>query len=99
VVVNLALVSVNSARDQAYIQNASDLRVISQEIARNASAAISGSDEAFTRLTESRNQFNSAWNLINDGRERHIDSGLGFLTSLPARRSYIILYLPAADSI
>ncbi len=99
VVVNLALVSINSARDQVYIQTASDLRVVSQEIVRNAAQAVAGSDEAFARLAESRNAFETSWSMINEGRIRSIDSGLGFLTSLPPRRSYISMYQPGIEPV
>ena len=99
VVVNLVFVNIYSAEDQIFIQQASDMRVYSQEIAKNASQAVAGSEEAFVRLAESRNQFQQAWLLINDGRAAYVDSGLGVATALPARREDILREAPEIEAL
>jgi twitching motility protein PilJ len=89
VVVNLVFVNIYSAEDQVYIQKTSDLRVLSQELAKHASEVISGSEAAFGGLAQSRDEFDSAWNLINHGQSSYVDSGIGYRTALPARESEI----------
>ncbi|MAY03055.1 MAG: chemotaxis protein [Gammaproteobacteria bacterium] len=89
VVINLVLVNIHTAEDQIYIQQTSDLRVLSQEIARNASAALGGSAEAFVELEESTADFDQAWSLINNGAEAHIDFGMGVVRALPAKADEI----------
>jgi twitching motility protein PilJ len=89
VVVNLVFVNIYSAEDQVYIQKTSDLRVLSQEMAKYASEVTSGSDAAFGGLSQSRNEFDSAWTLINQGQSSYVDSGIGYHTALPAREAEI----------
>lgn len=99
VVVNLVLVNIHTAEDQIYIQQTSDLRVLSQEIARNAAAAISGSPAAFSRLTVSTRSFNNAWTLINNGEPAYIDFGMGLVRGLPAKAADINAVQPEISSL
>lgn len=89
VVVNLLFVNIYSAQDQVYIQKASDLRVLSQEIVKNASEAVSGEPAAFDSLDQSRTQFAQDWTLINEGAPAYVDAGIGLLSELPARQGDI----------
>jgi twitching motility protein PilJ len=62
VVVAFLLVFVKSYRATAMINNASELRVLSQDIAKNASEAAAGNKAAFEQLRKSRDLFQSGWN-------------------------------------
>ncbi len=44
-----------------------DLRVLSQQLAKNASEAVTGNEQAFDDLTKTRNQFEQKVNLLNNG--------------------------------
>lgn len=57
----------NSNYDVEYGAHASDLRVLSQEIAKNATEAASGKEAAFEQLKKSRNEFEQKLNLITQG--------------------------------
>lgn len=57
----------DSNHDKEYAGHASDLRVLSQEIAKNASEAAGGKAEAFDQLKRSRDDFERLWNLILQG--------------------------------
>ena len=57
----------NSNYDVEYGAYASDLRVLSQEIAKNATEAASGKKAAFEELMRSRNEFEKKLNLITQG--------------------------------
>ena len=74
-VVVLFFINRDSRNDQEYIAHASELRVLSQEIAKNASEAAGGTAEAFDQLRRSRDEFNTLWNYIINGNPA---------TSLPA---------------
>ena len=63
----------NSNYDVEYGGYASDLRVLSQEIAKNATEAAAGKNEAFEELLRSRNEFEEKLNLITQGNN---ESGL-----------------------
>ncbi|MDD7804382.1 MAG: methyl-accepting chemotaxis protein [Endozoicomonas sp. (ex Botrylloides leachii)] len=55
-----------NSRDQANSSNAGELRVLSQQIAKNASEATTGKVEAFVLLKDARNQFDQRFtNLKN----------------------------------
>ena len=96
-VLNLVFVNIHSNEDQIYIQRTADLRVLSQEIPQRASEAITGSEEAFTRLARARSDFEASWQLINNGEEAYVDSGIGFMTALPGRGQDIQSLYPNAD--
>lgn len=63
----------NSNYDVEYGAYASDLRVLSQEVAKNATEAASGKKAAFEQLMKSRNEFEKKLNLITQGNP---DTGL-----------------------
>ncbi|TNC80329.1 MAG: chemotaxis protein [Oleiphilus sp.] len=58
-----------STYDIEYAGYASDLRVLSQEIAKNATEAASGKEEAFEQLKRSRDDFERKLNLIVHGND------------------------------
>ena len=62
-----------STYDIEYAGYASDLRVLSQEVAKNATEAASGKEEAFEQLKRSRDDFERKLNLIVLGND---DTGL-----------------------
>ena len=57
----------NANYDVEYGAYASDLRVLSQEIAKNATESASGKKTAFEELMRSRNEFEKKLNLITQG--------------------------------
>ncbi len=59
----------DSNHDKEYAGHASDLRVLSQEIAKNASEASDGKSEAFDQLKRSRDDFERKLNLIVQGNQ------------------------------
>lgn len=65
----LFLVNRNGSHDAEYIEYASDLRVLSQEIAKNATEAAGGTASAFDQLARSRNQFDELWGYIKNGND------------------------------
>jgi twitching motility protein PilJ len=99
VVANLVLVNIYSAEDQVYIQKTSDMRVLSQEMARHATGTLTGSATAFSRLEQSRNGFDSAWTLISAGQDGYVDSGIGYLTALPGRNDVIMQTQPEIGTL
>ena len=54
-------------RDKKYIGYAGELRVLSQEIAKNATEAAGGKAEAFDELKRSRDDFERYWNYLSQG--------------------------------
>ena len=69
-VVVLFIINRDSQNDQEYIANANELRVLSQEIAKNATEAAGGTAEAFDQLRRSTSEFSELWrNLINGNPE------------------------------
>ncbi|BES73714.1 chemotaxis chemoreceptor PilJ [Marinobacter nanhaiticus D15-8W] len=69
----LFIINRDSQNDQEYIAHASELRVLSQEIAKNASEAAGGTPEAFDQLQRTRDEFATRWGYIIDG---HPETGL-----------------------
>ncbi|ROU00869.1 chemotaxis protein [Marinobacter sp. R17] len=63
----LFIINRDSRHDQEYIAHASELRVLSQEIAKNASEAAGGTPEAFDQLQRSRDQFAKLWGFLTEG--------------------------------
>jgi len=55
--------------DQEFLENAGELRVLSQEIAKNASEASAGKEEAFSLLQRARAEFEIRWNYILQGNK------------------------------
>src|SRR5690606_10054192 len=66
-VVVLFIINKNSQNDQQYIAHASELRVLSQEIAKNATEAAGGTAEAFDQLRRSRDEFQRLWSFMTEG--------------------------------
>lgn len=63
----LFMINRDSRNDQEYIAHASELRVLSQEIASNATEAAAGTPAAFDQLQRGRNDFARLWGYILDG--------------------------------
>lgn len=89
VVVNQVFVNIVARQNEVYNQQISDMRVLSQEIAKHAGAIASGDEAAFAALSRARNDFASAWTLINDGAGGFINTGIGFSAALPGKRAVI----------
>ncbi|WP_026179926.1 methyl-accepting chemotaxis protein [Hahella ganghwensis] len=60
-------VNLDASRDKTYISYASELRVLSQEIAKNSSEAADGKGEAFNQLRRSRDDFQGLWDVLDKG--------------------------------
>lgn len=67
------VVNMLSSRDEQYLENAGELRVLSQELAKNAVEAAGGKKEAFVELRNARDNFASHWNTLKNGDD---DAGL-----------------------
>ncbi|MDX5297827.1 MAG: type IV pili methyl-accepting chemotaxis transducer N-terminal domain-containing protein, partial [Gammaproteobacteria bacterium] len=65
----LIVINRDSGHDSEYIGYANELRVLSQEIAKNASEAAGGKKEAFEQLERSRDDFARLWSFITQGNE------------------------------
>ena len=53
--------------DREYVAHAGELRVLSQQIAKNATEAVSGKEEAFGLLQQARNEFQRRYNILVNG--------------------------------
>ncbi|MCC2638821.1 MAG: Methyl-accepting chemotaxis protein, partial [Moraxellaceae bacterium] len=65
------IVFVKSYRATQMINNASELRVLSQDIAKNASEAAGGNPAAFDQLKKSRDDFQASWDELVDYRGKN----------------------------
>lgn len=65
--INFYMVAKRSEESRIYSEYASELRVLSQRIAKNATEAASGNQDAFGLLQKSRSEFAQNWTLIKDG--------------------------------
>jgi twitching motility protein PilJ len=54
-------------RDDQYIEHAGELRVLSQELAKNAVEAAGGKEEAFGQLRSARDNFDQRWGYLTRG--------------------------------
>ncbi|MDK2779432.1 MAG: methyl-accepting chemotaxis protein [Pseudomonadota bacterium] len=54
-------------RDDQYIEHAGELRVLSQELAKNATEAAGGKKEAFAELKHARDNFETRWSYLVNG--------------------------------
>ena len=72
-IVVLILINRNTGHDAQYIDYAGDLRVLSQEIAKNSTEAAGGTAAAFDQLESSRNRFSELWQYLQEGNP---DTGL-----------------------
>ena len=66
-VANFYLVAQRSETARLYNQTASELRVLSQRIAKNATEAAAGNPEAFALLHRSRSEFTENWRIVKEG--------------------------------
>lgn len=66
-------VNMLSSRDEQYLEHAGELRVLSQELAKNAVEAAGGKKEAFAELRGARDNFANRWNILQNGDD---ESGL-----------------------
>lgn len=66
VVVSFLVVGIKSFNATTMINHASELRVLSQDIAKNASEAAGGNEDAFVQLKKSNTAFTSAWAELKD---------------------------------
>src|SRR5690554_1073530 len=66
-VVVLFIINRDSQNDQEYIANTAEMRVLSQEIAKNATEAAGGTAEAFDQLRRSRDDFQQLWSFVSEG--------------------------------
>ncbi len=64
---NFYQVGQRSEESRLYSEQASELRVLSQRIAKNATEAAAGNAEAFEQLQQARNDFSQRWNAIKAG--------------------------------
>jgi len=72
-IVVLFIINRESGHDAEYIDYAGDLRVLSQEIAKNSTEAAGGTAQAFGQLENSRNRFSELWQYLVEGNP---DTGL-----------------------
>ncbi|MEP1582646.1 MAG: type IV pili methyl-accepting chemotaxis transducer N-terminal domain-containing protein, partial [Marinobacter sp.] len=63
----LFIINRDSQNDQEYIAHSAELRVLSQEIAKNATEAAGGTASAFDALRRSRDEFEQLWGYVVDG--------------------------------
>ena len=63
---NFLLSATTANKAQENITRASEMRVISQQIAKNALEAAAGNADAFELLDKSQKSFQSAWNAVKD---------------------------------
>ncbi|OQX37923.1 MAG: chemotaxis protein [Oceanospirillales bacterium LUC14_002_19_P2] len=61
------LINKQSTQDKEYIAHAGELRVLSQQIAKNATEAVSGKAEAFPLLKRARDEFQRRYNYLQSG--------------------------------
>lgn len=59
-----------SNQDEQYIESAGELRVLSQELAKNAIEAADGKPEAFEQLAIAQSKFVSHWNFLLKGNSK-----------------------------
>jgi twitching motility protein PilJ len=69
----LFILNRDSQHDQQYIAHTAELRVLSQEIAKNATEAAGGTASAFDALRRSRDEFERLWSYLINGNP---DTGL-----------------------
>jgi twitching motility protein PilJ len=66
-VVVLFMVNRDSQYDREYTNTTAELRVLSQQIAKNATEAVSGNASAFDQLSNTRDSFRELWSNLTDG--------------------------------
>jgi len=68
-VVMFIIVGIKGLNATEMIQNASELRVLSQNIAKNATEAAGGNADAFKQLSGARKEFQQRWDSLKDKRD------------------------------
>ena len=63
----LVITGTQSGYDKQYIRHAGELRVLSQEIAKNANEAVLGNEQAFEALRSATNEFKQRWTYLTKG--------------------------------
>ena len=63
----LFMVNRDSQFDREYTNTTAELRVLSQQIAKNATEAVSGNANAFDQLRNTRDSFRELWSNLTDG--------------------------------
>jgi len=81
VAVTFYLITYDSRNEQEWVRLSTDLQVQSQQLAKSASAAVEGSSNAFSDLSDSKNMISSAITSLKNG-----NSGMS-LPSLPRSMS------------
>ena len=66
-VVVLFMVNRDSQHDREYTNTTAELRVLSQQIAKNATEAVSGNASAFDQLSNTRDSFRQLWSNLTEG--------------------------------
>lgn len=66
IVISFLVVGIKSYNATTMINHASELRVLSQDIAKNASEAAGGNDQAFEQLKNSHANFAAGWDELKD---------------------------------
>src|SRR3989344_8494008 len=66
---NFAYVNTQADHDNEYIAHAGELRVLSQQIAKDAVEAATGTQEAFASLKQARNDSNQRWGYLSQGND------------------------------
>ncbi|KUM42431.1 methyl-accepting chemotaxis protein [Pseudomonas sp. EpS/L25] len=64
---NFAYLSTQAGYDSQYQGQATELRILSQQLAKSASEAATGKPEAFQDLRVARSEFERRWNILNKG--------------------------------
>lgn len=83
-IINFTQVNRHSELSAKYVTKATELRVLSQRIAKYALEAAAGNDQAFTFLEDSRLAFGSVWDQIRNGRaEEGMPTDSEFLRNAP----------------
>jgi len=85
----LVITSTESANDKEYIRHAGELRVLSQEIAKNANEAALGKADAFVGLESSTSEFITRWGYLKQGDA---------MTGLPASPVQVADSMSAVES-
>ncbi|HCG80099.1 MAG TPA: chemotaxis protein [Oceanospirillales bacterium] len=60
-------VNILATKDEQYLEHSGELRVLSQELAKNAVEAAGGKPDAFTQLRQARDNFDKRWGYLVAG--------------------------------
>ena len=66
----LVITSTESGYDKQYLRHSGELRVLSQEIAKNANEAASGKRDSFKALKSATEEFETRWGYLKNGDAR-----------------------------